>query len=551
MATRADCIRAAVSAGATEEQAADIVNALMEEKKRLRAEGRLTPETLAEAWQARAPEVERLTALKRRRAMLSAVRRNEALQDIRRAQAEGFGFLDGLKALLVGRSKRFTGARQSISAQRRAVFASWADPLARELDAIGAGELGKGGVLRLLREDKAFHDAVIVAMREPDAAAEPLIRETADTIARYAADARRRFNLAGGDMGRLEGWTPQRHDAEKLLKAGPDAWQKAILPLLDMERTFGRDAADADKVRKILSGIYDTLTIGKNPFLASGGREAAGRDMAAPLEQARVLHFRSGKDAVAYNDRFGAGNLFDATLQHLDRMARAVALMERLGPNPEQTVRRLIADERARVHADTTLDHATRQKTLRELDAAMTRGVTSGATAKQLAELTGEANECVFPTLARVSCILRATQTLSMLGGAALSATSDAFIKAASMRCNGETWPGAIVKSVLQYLDNYRDGPARRAAATQRRRSEKSNCQPSGLWRTPTSCTVGRFSSRAASSCSEAAKSASSPARKPASIPADTSSFSCHSQPRRASAVRPLSSTHTRAFSGR
>lgn len=132
MATRADCIRAAVNAGATEEQAADIVNAIMEEKKLLRAEGRLTPEALAQAWQGRAPEVERVTVLKRRRAMLSAVRRDEALQDIRRAQDEGFSFLDGLKALLVGRSKRFTGARLSISAQRRAVFASWADPLARE-----------------------------------------------------------------------------------------------------------------------------------------------------------------------------------------------------------------------------------------------------------------------------------------------------------------------------------------------------------------------------------------------------------------------------------
>ena len=470
MATRADCIRAAVSAGATEEQAADIVNALMEEKKRLRAEGRLTPEALAQAWQARAPEVERATALKRRRAMLSAVRRAEALQDIRRAQAEGFGFLDGLQAVLVGRSRRFTGARQSVSAQRRAVFASWADPLARELDGIGADELGRGGVLRLLREDKSFHDAVIVAMREPEAAAEPLARRTADSIARYAEAARQRFNLAGGDMGRLEGWTPQRHDAEKLLRAGPDAWQKEILPRLDMERTFGRDAADADKVREILSGIYDDLVVGKNPFLAgSGGRTAKGRDVAAPLEHSRELHFKSGRDAVAYNDRFGTGNVLDATLQHLDRMARAVALMERLGPNPEQTVRRLIDDERARVHADTTLDHATRQTLERELDATMTRGIgpTTGATAKQLAELTGEANECVFPTLAKVSSILRATQTLSKLGGAALSATSDVFVKAASMRCNGVTWPEAVVKSVLQYMDNYRDGPTRRAAAGQ------------------------------------------------------------------------------------
>lgn len=466
MATRADCIRAAVQAGATEEQAADIVNAIMEEKQRLRAEGRLTPETLAEAWQARAPEVERLTALKRRRAMLSAVRRDEALQDIRRAQAEGFSFLDGLQAVLVGRSKRFTGARQSISAQRRAVFASWADPLARELDAIGADAHGKGGVLRLLRGDKAFHDAVIVAMREPEAAADPLVRETADTIARYAADARRRFNLAGGDMGLIEGWTPQRHDVHKLVQAGQDAWQREVLPLLDMERTFGRDASDPERVQELLSEVYETLISGRNGFLP-GGRP--GRDMAAPLEHSRELHFRSGKAAVTYNDRFGSGNLFDATLQHLDRMARAIALMERLGPNPEQTVRRLIDDERLRIHADTTLDHATRQTMQRELDAAMTRGIgpTTGATAKQLAELTGEANECVFPTLARVSYVLRATQTLSKLGAAALSATSDAFIKAASMRCNGETWPGAIVKSVQQYLGNYRDGATRRAAAGQ------------------------------------------------------------------------------------
>ena len=470
MATRADCLRVAMNAGASEEQAADIVDALFEEKARLRAQGRLTPEALSEAWRERAASVERLTALKRRRAMLAAVRRDEALRDIRRAQAEGFDFLDGLQALLVGRSARFTGARQSISAQRRAVFSGWADPLARELERIGADGAdggGKGGVLRRIQGDKAFHDAVVIALREPDAAADPLVRQTADAIARHTEAARLRFNLAGGGMGRLEGWTPQTHDAEKLLRAGQKAWADAILPLLDRERTFGRDAGDEAAVRRILEGVYDTLVLGKNPFLPASGGRGAGGDVAAPLEHARVLHFKSGRDAVTYNDRFGSGNLFDATLRHLDRMARAVALMERLGPDPEAAVRRLIAGERARVHADGAMDHAARQRALRELDAAMSRGLTSGATAKQLAELTGEANECVFPTLAKTAAVLRATQTLSKLGGAALSATSDIFIKAASMRCNGETWPSAILQSVTQYLDNYRDGPTRRAAAGQ------------------------------------------------------------------------------------
>ena len=130
MITRMDCIRAAVNAGATEEQAADIVDAILEKKKLLRTDGRL------------APEAARMKALKRRRAMLTVVRRDEALTDIRRAQAEGLGFLDGLRALLAGGLKDAAGAPHSVSAQWRAVFASWADPLARELDGVGAEEIG-------------------------------------------------------------------------------------------------------------------------------------------------------------------------------------------------------------------------------------------------------------------------------------------------------------------------------------------------------------------------------------------------------------------------
>lgn len=449
MITRMDCIRAAVNAGATEEQAAGIVDAILEKKKLPRADGRL------------APEAARMTALKRRRAMLTVVRRDEALRDIRRAQAEGLGFLDGLRALLAGGLKNAAGAPHSVSAQWRAVFASWADPLARELDGVGAEEIGKGGALRLLRGDKDFHDAVIVAMREPDAAAEPLAREMADVIARYAEAARQRFNLAGGNMGRLEGWTPQRHDVEKLLKAGPDVWQREILPLLDMERTFGRDAADAGRVREVLSGIYDTLLLGRNPFLGGG----SGREVPAPPEHARVLLFKSGRDAVDYNDRFGSGNLVDAFLLHLEFMARAVALMERLGPNPEQSVRWLINKERERVHAE--LDYETRRKPLLELDEAMTRVAAGRASAKLFAGLTGEAGECVFPTLAKISHASRAARTLDALGRASRSAVSDVFVKAARMRCNGETWPGAITKGVLRYLENYRDGAERRVAAGQ------------------------------------------------------------------------------------
>ena len=407
-------------------------------------------------------EAARRASLKERRFMLSAVCRDEALRDIRGAQAGGVSFLDGVTALLAGGPSARAG--EPVGEGWRAIFAAWADPLTRHLDGIDADDMGRGGVLRLMRGDKAFHDAVLTALCEQDAATEPQARKAADIIGAYADEARQRFVLAGGDMPFLHGWTPLLHDAEKLFRAGPEVWQRELLPLLDTERTFGRDAADADRVRDVLSGMHAVLTLGGNPFLAGSGGA-----IAAP-EHCRPLFFRSGRDAVAYNDRFGAGNLFDAVLLFLERMARAVALMERLGPNPEATVRGLLAEESARIQDDSALDPAARRKQCRELDAAMMRdadGPTGGLAVTLLDALAGEGRECVFPRRGKTASLLRVGRTLEQLGRKRMRPLEDAFSRARRLRCDGGTWPQAVGESVLRYLENWEDEAARRAAAGQ------------------------------------------------------------------------------------
>ena len=384
-------------------------------------------------------EAARRASLKERRFMLAAVRRDEALRDIRGAQAGGASFLDGVTALLAGGPSARAG--EPVGERWRAIFAAWADPLTRHLDGIDADDMGRGGVLRLMRGDKAFHDAVLTALCEQDAATEPQARKAADIIGAYADEARQRFVLAGGDMPFLHGWTPLLHDAEKLFRAGPEVWQRELLPLLDTERTFGRDAADADRVRDVLSGMHTVLTLGGNPFLAGSGGA-----IAAP-EHCRPLFFRSGRDAVAYNDRFGAGNLFDAVLLFLERIARAVALMERLGPNPEATVRGLLAEESARIQADPALDPAARRKQCRELDAAMMRdadGPTGGLAVTLLDALAGEGRECVFPRRGKAASLLRVGRTLEQLGRKQMRPLEDAFSRARRLRCDGGTWPQAV-----------------------------------------------------------------------------------------------------------
>ena len=120
-------------------------------------------------------EAARRASLKERRFMLSAVCRDEALRDIRGAQAGGVSFLDGVTALLAGGPSARAG--EPVGEGWRAIFATWADPLTRHLDGIDADDMGRGGVLRLMRGDKAFHDAVLTALCEQDAATEPQARK--------------------------------------------------------------------------------------------------------------------------------------------------------------------------------------------------------------------------------------------------------------------------------------------------------------------------------------------------------------------------------------
>lgn len=160
--SRTDCIRALQEAGAPAVEAAGIIDRMMREKRDLQAAGKNSPQELSRAWSKLQADNKRLAAMKRRQAALNIVRRNEARAFLASVRAQGFTSLDGLQAMLVGSSKRFDGARASISFQRKGIFASWTVPMIRELEAVGDGT-----ALTLLREDKAFHDDVFREMRSP------------------------------------------------------------------------------------------------------------------------------------------------------------------------------------------------------------------------------------------------------------------------------------------------------------------------------------------------------------------------------------------------
>lgn len=168
-------------------------------------------------------------------------------------------------------------------------------------------------------------------------------REMADAIGQTFEWLRQQFNIAGGDIPMLKGWgLSQSHDALGVAQAGFEAWWEFHRPLLDPARMIdastGKPFANEEALRE--AGEYAWRAIASNGM---DGRVPGSFQGSGKLANRRADHrFFIYKDAeawLAYNDRFGTSDPFDAIIGHLDGMTRDIAAMQVLGPNPAQTVR--------------------------------------------------------------------------------------------------------------------------------------------------------------------------------------------------------------------
>jgi hypothetical protein len=152
---------------------------------------------------------------------------------------------------------------------------------------------------------------------------------------------RTRFNAAGGDIGKLAyGYLSQAHDLAKVAATKADVWAKYIMDnqLLDRKQYVHPDGAllnDAE-VTAMLMASHETLAKGgenktePGQFSGTGARANRGSD-------SRVIHFKDGDAWIKYMGEYGEGSLYDSMIGHISRMSRDIALVERMGPNPEAT----------------------------------------------------------------------------------------------------------------------------------------------------------------------------------------------------------------------
>lgn len=254
-------------------------------------------------------------------------------------------------------------------------------------------------------------------------------KEMAEAWRRAAESLRQRFNKAGGDIGFRSDWgMPHSHDWKAVRKAGYEAWRDFIMPRLDPKRMVDQRTGlpmTAEKLELALRDVFETIRTNGAVNITPG--QQGGRSLANARGDARFLVFKDADSWMQYAEVYGHGSPYDAMIGHIESMARDIAALEVLGPNPEAMLRWV---------KDTMLKEAA-------LDTSPgAKGVERAkAGGKRLDdvwnEYRGKHLEADNETLALAFSSVRAFQVATKLGGAYLLAASDFSFGASRRAFNG------------------------------------------------------------------------------------------------------------------
>lgn len=341
-------------------------------------------------------------ALKRRRVALTALRHDAVKSYL---QNSTHNEMDSLKRMLAFYSDGKSGTISVESAAK----AIRDDALGSVLDAL---ETTKGGLLGVFTNKQGVLD-LVTELRGGDSG-NPLAKAGAKQYAETAERLRQRFNRAGGNIGRLEDWgMPQSHSQHLVAKAGQDRWIADVLGKVDRERYTNPNGTlmDDTQLTEFLKEAWNTIATNGASKIEPGKPTGNGmRGNRGSTE--RQIHFKDAESYIEYQRQYSETPMLQSMLNHIDMMARDIALVEALGPNPNNMMRYWIDNARKSmadqdpVSANKIENEATRLETLYN-------------------EISGARSLAVSDSLASAFDTYRALNVASRLGSAALTAISD------------------------------------------------------------------------------------------------------------------------------
>ena len=201
-------------------------------------------------------------------------------------------------------------------------------------------------VLIEVMEAQVSRDTDDVFLATTNKSGDPTARAHAQSWIRVTEYLRKRFNAAGGSIGKLDyAYMPQSHDGSALANAGGDPararsyWVDYMMQpgVLDRKRMVSNQTGELlsdEDLREALGKTWERITsdgwIDREPSFSPLGKQALAKQRA----EERFIHFKNAEAWQAYHREFGKGDVYDAMVHHIDLMSRDIATLEVFGPNP-------------------------------------------------------------------------------------------------------------------------------------------------------------------------------------------------------------------------
>lgn len=397
--------------------------------KRMADDGKLSPEEVQRLEQVYTEQF--FTARRGRMSLPEAVQAAKKAAGERVKTDKGLQQFRAAKQILAiaetyGYANAHRGAHKSVmdSANRKLMFHADGKDATTSVDVVADGvyrDAGRAivqmvesiGTKALGLSDNAQRLRFFVEAMFGNKTGDKAIDDAAAALSKMFEDLRLRANRAGADIGRVaERYLPQSHDALRIAEVPRGEWVEAVLPKLDRSRYVNEDGSlltDA-QMREMLNDVYMTLATdgASKPAGPSGGRGG----VANRNSKERELHFKDAASWLDYNARFGARGLIQMVDQSVRGLSDQIALLETMGPNPQETLNAIYNLEVQR------LKDAGKTGEIEQL------GKDKELTDFLLGELTGANRKAKKGGAARVWRDLRALQALK-LGAAYITSWTD------------------------------------------------------------------------------------------------------------------------------
>ena len=376
--------------------------------------------------------------------------------------------VEGLQAILVGSNLQKTGSRFSVALSQFTMYRNFTTSFEAKLrEKKVDGVFANATADQDRRIAKAMEE---IGMGKEVTVKDPNLVEIARIMVDFQEQVRLKLNGAGANIPKMWGYiVRQSHDPFQLRNAidvlnikrnknidetsgngerNLQAWIDYILPKLDGDRTFGKNATEKEKL-DFLRYAYNTLIRNEHQIADGASTTYGSRDLTTKLNAKRVLHFKTSDDWFDYNSNFGGGNLRESFFSGLNIAARNYGLMKDLGTKPQENFKEI---GRAVAQA---LENRGKTDDAIKVSTALKK---QGNLEKYMMEVDGSVNSVVNFGAARYSAILRSIASMAKLGGAVVSALADLHLYASEVNYQGRSYMGGLFEAMgsLAKLSNKR-----------------------------------------------------------------------------------------------